>query len=157
MAGHHLAQFNIAVPRVPLASPEFAEFVALLDPINPLADAAPGFVWRLKGEGTNDATALRPYGDQTIVNLSVWRSREALWHYVYRSGHLEAMRRRRTWFAKAAEAPLVLFWVPAGHLPSLDEAVDRLELLRREGPGPRAFTFHEAYEPGGALAAALGG
>ncbi|HEU4532912.1 MAG TPA: DUF3291 domain-containing protein, partial [Polyangiaceae bacterium] len=157
MADVHLAQFNVARARSPLASPELAGFVAMLEPVNALADGAPGFVWRLKGDGSNDATSLRPYGGDVIVNLSVWRSREALWQFVYRSGHLEAMRGRRAWFAKMAEAASVLFWVPAGHVPSVDEAVARLEALRREGPSPRAFTFHQAYDPAGAPAGALAG
>ncbi|WP_084000463.1 DUF3291 domain-containing protein [Actinomadura kijaniata] len=141
----HLAQLNIAALRFPLDDPRVADFVAALEPINALADAAPGFVWRLVGEGSDDATGLRPFGPDVIVNLTVWEGAEALWDYVYRSGHLEVMRRRREWFQRHAEAHLAMWWVPAGHVPSLAEAAERLELLCAEGPSPRAFTFTSSY------------
>lgn len=149
MTDHHLAQFNVGALRSPLDDPRTAGFVALLDSVNALADRAPGFVWRLTGDGENDATSLRPRGDTMIVNLSVWESRETLWEYVYRSGHLDAMRGRRDWFQPPAEPHLVLWWVPAGHRPTVEESLERLDLLRREGPGPRAFTFRTAYAPDG--------
>ncbi|WP_037708935.1 DUF3291 domain-containing protein [Streptomyces griseus] len=138
---HHLAQLNLAALRHPLDDPRTAPFVEMLDPVNAAADAAPGFVWRLVEEGTPDATGLRPAGENVIVNLSVWETRDALWDFTYRSGHLEVMRRRREWFQRHVEAHLVLWWVPAGHLPTVGEALDRLADLRAHGPSPRAFTF----------------
>ncbi|MFF9069954.1 DUF3291 domain-containing protein [Streptomyces sp. NPDC014891] len=143
-AAVHLAQLNLATLLHPLDDPRVAPFVELLDPVNAAADAAPGFVWRLVGEGAPDATALRPAGEDVIVNLSVWESREALWDFAYRSGHLEVMRRRREWFARHVEAHMVLWWVPAGHLPTVEEALERLADLRTNGPSPRAFTFASA-------------
>jgi hypothetical protein len=125
-----------------------AGFMAQIEPVNALADAAPGFVWRLEGGDGRGATALRPCGPDIMVNMSVWRSLEALQDFVYRNGpHLDAMRRRREWFHKMAEQHMVLWWIPAGHLPGIDEALDRLALLRRNGPGPMAFTFREPYDP----------
>ena len=94
MSGYQLAQLNIASLKAPLESPELKDFVYNLDRINALAEGSAGFVWRLKGEG-NDATSLRPLGEDVIVNMSVWRDLEALKDYVYRSGHVEIMRRRR--------------------------------------------------------------
>ncbi|MFE0578461.1 DUF3291 domain-containing protein [Streptomyces sp. NPDC058874] len=141
----HLAQFNVATLLHPLDDPRIAPFVELLDPVNSAADGAPGFVWRLVEEGEVDATGLRPAGEGVIVNLSVWESREALWDFAYRSGHLEAMRRRREWFDRHVEAHLVLWWIPAGRLPTVDEALERLDDLRAHGPSPRAFTFASAY------------
>ncbi|MEU3400624.1 DUF3291 domain-containing protein [Streptomyces filamentosus] len=152
----HLAQLNLATLRHPLDDPRTAPFVELLDPVNAAADAAPGFVWRLVEEGTPDATGLRPAGENVIVNLSVWETRDALWDFTYRSGHLEAMRRRREWFQRHVEAHLALWWVPAGHLPTVGEALDRLADLRTHGPSPRAFTFTsftEAPEAPGAAGA----
>jgi hypothetical protein len=147
MTDYHLAQLNIGLLRAPLESPQLADFVAQLDPINALADAAPGFVWRLTDEGGNDATGNRPYDDDMIiVNFSVWTSIEALWDFVYRSVHLDVMRRRREYFHRLLEPYLVLWWVPAGELPSLEEAVDRLAHLRAHGPSPHAFTFKQRYE-----------
>ncbi|MFF3916894.1 DUF3291 domain-containing protein [Streptomyces sp. NPDC001852] len=141
----HLAHFNVATLRHPLDDPRTAPFVDMLDPVNAAADGAPGFVWRLVEEGKADATGLRPAGENVIVTLSVWETQQALWDFTYRSGHLEAMQRRRDWFERHVEAHLVLWWVPAGHLPTVDEALERLADLRAHGPSPRAFTFASAY------------
>ncbi|MEU6982256.1 DUF3291 domain-containing protein [Streptomyces sp. NPDC046324] len=141
----HLAQLNVATLRHPLDDPRIAPFVELLDPVNAAADDAPGFVWRLVEDGAADATGLRPAGEDVIVNVSVWETQEALWDFAYRSGHLEVMRRRREWFERHVEAHLVLWWVPAGHLPTVGEALERLADLRAHGPSPRAFTFASAY------------
>ena len=153
--GWHLAQVNVALPREPLDSPALAEFVALLDPVNALADTAPGFVWRLQDE-SGDATAIRVFDDERIViNMSVWEDFDALWQYVYSGGHLSVMRRRREWMSRIAEAHLALWWVPAGHRPNPAEAAARLELLRARGPSPEAFTFKHSYPaPGGSEGAA---
>jgi hypothetical protein len=139
-----LAQLNIAVLKAPLDSPVMADFVANLDSINALAEAAPGFVWRLQTE-EGDATALRPLGENVLVNMSVWRDVEALNRYVYKSGHVEVMRRRKEWFERMSEAYLVLWWVPCGHRPTIEEAQERLALLRAHGPTPRAFNFRTAF------------
>lgn len=143
----HLAQLNVATLRYPLDDPRIAPFVEMLVPLNSAADAAPGFVWRLVEDGAVDATGLRPAGEDVIVNLSVWETQEALWDFAYRSGHLEAMRRRREWFERHVEAHLVLWWVPAGHVPTVDEALERLADLRAHGPSARAFTFASPYTP----------
>ncbi|MFC4121087.1 DUF3291 domain-containing protein [Nonomuraea zeae] len=143
----HLAQLNIAHLRAPIDSPQLAEFVALLEPVNALADEAPGFVWRLKeSESDPTATVIHEYGDHLLVNFSVWESREALWDYVYRSAHLGVLRRRREWFLRAVEPYMVMWWVPEGHIPSLAEAMRRLERLKAEGPSPEAFTFKDSYD-----------
>jgi hypothetical protein len=150
MSTHELAQLNIGVIRGPIDSPVMAEFVANLDRINALAERSPGFVWRLQTEEGN-ATAIRPYPDENIaVNLSVWRDIESLNAFVYRSGHVEIMRRRREWFERMTEAFLVLWWVPAGHRPDVREAIERLDLLRGQGPTPAAFTFRRTFPPPGA-------
>ena len=144
----HLAQLNIAHPLAPLGSLAMADFVRDLPAINGLADAAPGFVWRLRDEDGQDATSLRPYGPDTMVNMSVWESVEALRDFAYRGPHLESLRRRREWFDYAGiEAHLVLWWIRAGVIPTLDEGHDRLELLVRKGPAPEAFTLRKPYPP----------
>ncbi|KAB8195234.1 DUF3291 domain-containing protein [Nonomuraea phyllanthi] len=143
----HLAQLNIAHMRAPVDSPELAEFVALLEPINTIADEAPGFVWRLKeSEEDPTATVVHEYGDHLLINFSVWESRETLWNYVYRSPHLGVLRRRREWFLRMAEPYIVMWWVPEGHIPSLAEGMRRLERLKADGPGPEAFTFNAFYD-----------
>lgn len=121
-----------------------ADFVANLDRINALAEQSPGFIWRLKDE-SGDATAIRPFGDDIIVNMSVWTDVAALGNYAFKSAHVEIMRRRNAWFDRMAEAYAVLWWVPEGHLPSLEEARERLDHLRKFGPTPHAFTFKEAF------------
>jgi Domain of unknown function (DUF3291) len=152
MPKYQLAQLNIAALKAPLDSPELKDFVDNLDRINELAEQSPGFVWRLKGEG-NDATSLRPLGDNIIINMSVWRDVEALRNYVYKSAHTEILKRKREWFTRMAEAPFALWWVPEGHEPTVAEAVARLTHLRKHGPTAEAFTFGEAFGPPDAAAA----
>ncbi|NDJ61940.1 MAG: DUF3291 domain-containing protein [Chloroflexi bacterium] len=141
---HHLAQVNVAKMRGPLDSPVMAGFVAQLDEINALADAAPGFVWRLQSGG--DATSLRIFPDDTIlINMSVWESVEALFEYTYKSDHVKVMRRRAEWFERMETAHTVLWWTPAGHIPTPDEAKARLDHLEQHGPNPHAFTFRQRF------------
>jgi hypothetical protein len=144
MSNYQIAQLNVATLKAPLDSPELKDFVDNLDRINALAEGSDGFAWRLKGEG-NDATSLSPLGDNVIVNMSVWRDVAALKRYVYQSAHVEIMRRRREWFSRMAEAYMVLWWVTAGHRPTVAEAAARLEHLRKYGPSPEGFTFGEAF------------
>lgn len=129
---------------MPLDSPRLAEFVAALEPVNALADAAPGFVWRLQDE-TGDATSIKAFGDdRLIVNMSVWEDLDALWRFVYDDGHLAVMRRRREWF-EHMRMHLALWWVPAGRLPTVAEAEQRLAALEQRGPSPYAFTFKRPF------------
>jgi len=141
----HIAQLNVGRAVAPTNSPALAEFMAALPRINALADAAPGFVWRLQTAAGN-ATEIKVSADpQFIINMSVWQSVEALFDYVYRSMHASFMVRRREWFEKPVEAYHVLWWVPAGHIPSTAEAMARLDHVRRHGPSAHAFTFKERY------------
>jgi hypothetical protein len=153
MPGYELAQLNIGIIRGPMDSPVMAEFAANLQRINAVAEASPGFVWRLQTEA-GDATAIRPFADANmLLNMSVWRDIESLHRYVYSSAHVEVMRRRKVWFERMREAFLVLWWLPAGRRPSITEAVGKLEMLRSKGPTPDAFTFRQAFPPPDALAA----
>lgn len=149
MSGFHLAQINIARLAAPLDSPELGGFVGNLDRINALADAAPGFVWRLQGEGES-ATDLRAFEDPLVItNMSVWTDIASLGAFVYRSGHIEIMRRRREFFEVPTEAFQALWWVPAGVVPTVQEGVERLMHLRAHGPTPQAFTFKQPFPPRG--------
>jgi heme-degrading monooxygenase HmoA len=142
---HHLAQVNVAIVQAPLDSPQLAGFVAALEPINALADHSPGFVWRLQTED-GDATSIRPFEDERVmVNLSVWESLESLRAFVYASRHLDVMRHRREWFHRMTDPYLALWWVPAGAIPTVAEAKERLELLARQGPTAGAFTFRVPF------------
>lgn len=144
---YHLAQINIARMLAPLDDPLMAGFVARLDEINALADGSPGFVWRLQTDEGN-ATALRPYEDDRIlVNMSVWESLEHLKAYVYKSGHAEVMRQRRQWFEKFAGMYVALWWVKAGHRPTVLEAKQRLEYLAEHGESDYVFSFKKPFPP----------
>jgi heme-degrading monooxygenase HmoA len=141
----HLAQVNIATSVAPLTDPQLAGFVEALEPVNALADAAPGFVWRLQTED-GDATALRAFDDDEIlVNMSVWTSVEALAEFVYSGEHRAIMARRREFFVPMREAFQVLWWVPEGTVPTIVDAEERLMHLRRHGPTPYAFTFRRPF------------
>ncbi len=147
---HHIAQLNIGILRAHRADPLVADFMAALDPINAIADASPGFVWRL-ATAEGNATALRPYDDDRIlVNMSVWESIESLSDFTYRTAHTDVLRRRREWFEPLERRTTVLWWVAAGHIPSVDEAKARLEVLEHDGPTPLAFTFREPFPRPGA-------
>ncbi len=150
----HLAQFNIARMRAPLEDPVMAGFVAQLDHINSVADRAEGFVWRMQTE-EGDATAIRAFGDEPIiVNMSVWRSLDALYDYVYRSDHLGPLKNRMEWFERSTGPSLVLWWVAAGTRPTLVEAKAPLEHLAEHGATPAAFTFKQPFPPPDAADAA---
>ena len=138
---YHLAQINIARLLAPIDEPLIAEFVAQLAPINALADQSSGFVWRLQTE-SGDATSLKVYDDDMIiVNLTVWENVESLREFVYKSAHSGVMRDRKKWFEKFDGPYYAMWWVPAGHIPSTQEARERLEHLREHGDGPFAFSF----------------
>lgn len=143
----HLAQVNIGRLRAPITDPTIAGFADALDEINALADASPGFVWRLQTEDGN-ATSVRAFEDDSIlINMSLWASVEDLADYVYRSHHVEFLRRRSEWFERMSEAIVVLWWVPAGHIPNEAEAVERLRHLEAHGPTAHAFTFRRRFAP----------
>ena len=148
MADYQLAQLNIAQMRYDTEAPEMADFVGNLDLINAMADSSPGFVWRLQDEEGN-ATAFRPFGDDMLVNISVWEDMESLRQFVFKTAHSDIMKRRAEWFDRMESDYLVLWWVPAGHTPDEAEAGEKLEILRREGPGPQAFTFRNPFDAPG--------
>ena len=142
---YHLAQVNIARMLAPLSDPLMAGFVAQLDTINALADGSPGFLWRLQTEEGN-ATTLRPYEDDLIlVNLSLWASLSDLLAFVYKSQHRSVLQQRTQWFERFEGPYLALWWVPSGHVPSVEEAKERLAYLRAHGETPYAFSFKKLF------------
>jgi hypothetical protein len=152
----HLAQLNIGRLRAEVDDPSVAEFMDNLDPINALAETSPGFVWRLQTDEGN-ATAIRAFPDDPLMalNLSVWESIEALADFAYRSAHTGFLRRRAEWFERLGEVYQVLWWIPAGTTPTVEEAIARLDHLRTVGPGPEAFTFRQPFpHPDGPAVAA---
>lgn len=145
-----MAQLNVGRLRAPMDDPLIEDFRTNLDPVNALAEASPGYVWRLHDDSGN-ATGITAFDDELeILNLTVWESIEALADFTYRSGHVEFLRRRRQFFEASTEPTLCLWWVPEGTIPTVDDALARLAHLRANGPTPTAFTFAQRYEPGDA-------
>lgn len=156
-AGYQLAEVNIARLLAPLDDPQLADFVANLEPVNAAAEGAPGFVWRLKDEAGGDATSIEAFtwdaGDSAgvIINMSVWVDLEHLTGFVYSERHRVVLRRRREWFQPVQEMVTVCWWVPAGRMPTTDDAEDRLRHLRAHGSTPWAFGLREPFPaPAGA-------
>jgi hypothetical protein len=144
-AAYQLAQVNIGRLKAPLDTPQLKDFVDNLDPVNADADSADGFVWRLESESGN-ATDVPVLGDEwLIINMSVWRDVDALTAYMYEGRHRAMLARRREWFERVREAMVALWWVPAGHRPTVAEAEERLLHLRAEGPTPYAFTLRAPF------------
>ncbi|MEL6655271.1 MAG: DUF3291 domain-containing protein [Bacteroidota bacterium] len=150
---YQLAQINIARMREPLDAPLMWEFVHFLGPINELAEHQDGFVWRMKDEEGTSATSIEtPFpDDMIIVNMSVWESLDALRHFVYQTAHSYFVRKGKQWFIRMDKPHMVLWWVPVGHEPSLEEAATKLEQLAAEGPGPEAFDWNKMYDSTGQL------
>ena len=147
MVRYNIAQVNIGRIRAELDDPVMAGFVNRLDEINALAESSPGFVWRLAG-AENNATYLRPFEDSwMILNMSVWDSVEHLRQFVYQTSHRELLRQRNDWFERLTNVYAALWWVPAAHIPSVDEAKQRLAHLEKNGPTQFAFTFQKMFEP----------
>jgi hypothetical protein len=149
--GFQLAQINIGRIVAPTDSPVLKDFMDNLDRINALAEAQPGFVWRLVGDGGN-ATDIQAFDDpMMLLNMSVWDGLDPLAAFVYRTAHRDVMRRRREWF-EPMETYMALWWVPGGHRPTPAEGVARIDLLARMGPTPEAFTFRHPFPaPDGAI------
>lgn len=146
-AGYQLAQFNIAAARFDMDDPRMDGFTHALLEVNALADRNPGFIWRLQSD-EGDATSFR-FGDdpRTLVNLSVWESLTALRRFYLGDDHGPFLRRRAEWFEHATQPYVVMWWVAEGHRPSLDEAAERLDMLRTSGPSAAAFDFAQPFDP----------
>jgi len=142
---YQLAQVNIARMNADIEDPAMSGFAQRLEEINALADFSKGFVWRFKTEEGDD-TYLRPFDDTRILfNMSVWETVEDLKNYVYASKHIELLKSKNDWFKKLDEAHLALWWIEKGRIPSVEDALEILELIKTNGPSPKAFTFAKPY------------
>ncbi len=146
MPDFHLAQLNIARMKAALDSPQMSGFTDNLEHVNRLAEQSPGYIWRLQTDD-GDATALRPFGHDVLVNLSVWQDLASLRAFVFESAHQSFLRRRADWFNRLDEASTVLWWIPVGSEPSLPTAWQKLEHLRAHGPYVEAFSFRQPFDP----------
>lgn len=143
---YHIAQINIArMKGVNIDDPVMKEFVDNLDAVNQAAETTKGFVWRLKDD-SNNATSLNPYDDeQILINVSVWESIEDLEQFMYKTLHAEFLRRRKEWFHRFGKAYTAMWWVPAGHVPSMQEAAEMLAHLQEHGPNEKVFDFRTKF------------
>ena len=142
---YQIAQINIAQAQDSMESETMNGFVERLDEINTLADKSPGFVWRLETE-EGDATAIQAFDDPLmIVNMSVWENIESLKNYVYKSMHVELIRDRDAWFNKITKVHQALWWVPEGHIPSIEEGKKKLNYLQQHGSNDEVFTFAKPF------------
>ena len=143
---YHLAQLNVGTMIAPTDDPRVADFMNALDKINALADNSPGFVWRLQSESGN-ATDFRAFDDDNIlINMSVWESVDALHFYTYKTAHAEYIKRRKEWFHLFGKPHMCLWWIPAGHIPTLEEAVEKLAHFTEHGPTAEVFSFTKRFE-----------
>ena len=145
MTAYHLAQLNVGRAVAPMDDPAMADFMARLDEVNRIAEQSPGFVWRLQSAAGN-ATDIKVSDDPLfIVNLTVWETPDDLYAFTYRSEHRTVFARRFEWFERANGPNVVLWWQPAGTIPSIDDALRRLRLLAELGPTADAFTFKQRF------------
>jgi len=142
---YQLAQVNVAHAIDDLDTETLAGFVNRLDEINHLADAAPGFVWRLIPNA--DASYEPGYTNpRIIVNVSVWDSVESLKHFVYRTAHVELIQQKKDWFESLKVAHMALWWVPTGTKPSEKDGIKKLDFLRENGTSEQAFLIAKPYD-----------
>ena len=140
----HLAQLNIGKFRAGRDDPAMAGFFDNLDRVNAAAERMPGFVWRLKDDSGN-ATNIPWVGDPTMaVNLTVWESVETLEKFVWQTIHTKIYARKGEFFEKMATPHFVMWWIEAGHIPTLEEARERLDHLTAHGPSEFAFGWETA-------------
>ena len=159
MVALHLAQFNIGRLRFDQDDPGAAEFMNALDEVNAAGEMSPGFVWRHQDD-SGAAVDTNLYGDpRLIINYTIWESVDQLRQFAYHGAHLDYFRRRLEWFEAHDEASHVMWWIPAGEIPSTAEAMRRLEHLQTNGPTSAAFGFRDAplFDPESISAASLGG
>ena len=148
MKKYQLAQINIArMKGVNIEDPIMKEFVDNLEKVNALAESSEGFIWRLKDDAANDATAFNPYNDeQVIINVSVWESIENLENFVYKTFHTDFLKRRREWFQTFGKAYTAMWWIPEGEFPTLENAVEQLDFLQKNGASQTVFDFRKKFE-----------
>ena len=140
-----LDQLNIAKARYSLDAPEISDFVDNLDNVNAIAESCDGFVWRLKDEAGN-ATNIKVFDDpDLLINMSVWTSPQALKDFMFKTLHRDFMRRKNEWFYPPEQNTYVLWWIEDGHIPTIEEAIERLTLLREQGESPAAFSFKSSF------------
>jgi uncharacterized protein DUF3291 len=140
----HLAQVNIGRVLGGSDDPRMADFYANLARVNAMAERMPGFVWRLKDDSGDSAMALHWPGDAGMaVNMSVWEDGDALGRFVFQTGHKKIYARKQEFFETPVQLTVAMWWIDPGHIPTLDEAKERLDHLNAHGPSEFAFGWAE--------------
>ena len=148
MTDYYLAQLNLGLFKAPLDAAEMSEFAAALEPINAIAESTPGFIWRLKADDGASSSFVDVPGRADPLwapNMSVWEDFESLKHFMYKSGHASYLRRRSEWFQNPGRPINVLWWIPAGEIPTLVDAVERLDYLTEHGPSERGWSLTKPF------------
>ena len=143
----HLAQLNIADAKADSSSDLMQGFYDRIEEIHDLAEASPGYIWRYQDEDGDDVAERIFANPLLLINLTLWQDIESLRHFVYKTVHKELIQGRNQWFNKMPEMYQVLWWVPARHIPTIQESKGRLETLREHGPTVKAFTFAKPFSP----------
>lgn len=144
---YHLAQLNIADAKADSLSEIMQGFYNRIEEIHELAEKSPGYIWRYQDEEGDDV-AERVFGNPLmLINLTLWQDIESLRHFVYKTAHKELIQGRKAWFKDMPDMHQVLWWVPEGHIPSVQESKDKLNLLREHGPTKNAFSFAKPFNP----------
>lgn len=142
-AGHHIAELNIGILRHDWDDPRVKDFVDGLDLVNGIAARSPGFVWRMSDEemdaAQNDPDGPLGGNPRLASTMSVWEDVESLERFVWTTVHRRFYERKAEWYDATDAVRLVLWWVPAGHRPSIAEGVERFRHLERHGDTDFAF------------------
>jgi hypothetical protein len=139
-AGHHLAELNVGRLLAPTDDPRVAEFMQALERVNTVGKRSPGFVWMMEGDAAQGNTATKINNDpQYVPNLTVWRDADSLQHFVHNTVHSAFFKRRAEWFSVLDRPHFVMWWVPIGHKPTLEQALERLAFLQANGDTDQAF------------------
>lgn len=141
----HLAQVNIGIAKGEMDSEMMKVFADNLDPINAIAESSVGFVWRLKDDAGNATDIAFSGNPKELVNMSVWESVETLKHFMFKTHHIDFLKRKKEWFETPTQANYVLWWVPVGHIPTIEEAKQKLDLIRQNSETTEAFSFKKVF------------
>ncbi|QAX87612.1 hypothetical protein C2E19_28880 [Pseudomonas sp. DTU12.3] len=140
-----LAQFDLVKPRYPKTDPRMSSFYESTRYVNNLAEQHPGFIWRELNE--DQALLDELWGQGYLYTLSVWRSPESLKDFLYKTPHNEFRKRGAEWFLPVSKPRVVMWWIEEGHIPTLKEAHEKMQILYEVGPSYQAFDLKNSALP----------
>jgi hypothetical protein len=140
-----LAQFDLVKPRYPKTDPRMSSFYESTRYVNNLAEQHPGFIWRELNE--DQALLDELWGKGFLYTLSVWTSPESLKDFLYKTPHNEFRKRGAEWYLPVSKPRVVMWWVEEGHIPTLKEAHEKMQILYEVGPSYQAFDLKNSALP----------